>query len=90
MIGRTAGEHPCSVCKDQADPFFQAAAKQKFDRIGYRKVEIESDEAKKHPHYAKIDAVPYVTKCVSYKSGRRKCSYIKGFRREDFRDLDRI
>jgi hypothetical protein len=90
MIGRTAGEHPCPVCTDNADPFFTAASKQKHDRIGYKKLEIDSPEAQKHPHYNRIDSVPYVTKCVTYKSGRRKCHYIKGFRREDFHDLDRI
>jgi len=89
MLGRTEGDHPCPVCQD-ADPFFRAAAQQKHDRVGYKKIEIDSPEGQKHPKLSRIKGVPFTQRCITYKSGRMKCKDIEGFRREEWDILDKI
>lgn len=89
MLGRTQGDHPCPVCQE-ADPFFAAASQQKYDRIGYKKIEIDSPEGQQWPGVNRIKGVPFTQRCITYKSGRMKCKGIEGFRREDWDILNKI
>lgn len=75
---KTHGPNPCPVCVEQVHPFFSKVAKEKPDKVSYKKVEVDSG------------VVPTIRKCTTYANGKQKCRTIKGFRQSDFAELERL